>query len=89
VLLRVGEPAVERRHGVFSRSADEALRSYTINNAYAAFEEGSKGSLKAGKLADVTVLSKDILTVPEDEIQSAKVDYTIVGGKVMYERTPR
>jgi len=67
----------------------EALRSYTINNAYAAFEEGSKGSLKAGKLADVTVLSKDILTVPEDEIQSAKVDYTIVGGKVMYERTPR
>ena len=43
----------------------EALRSYTINNAYAAFEEGSKGSLKVGKLADVTVLSSDILTVPE------------------------
>jgi len=64
----------------------EALRSYTWNNAYAAFEEGSKGSLKAGKLADVTVLSSDILTVPEEEIRSAKVDYTIVGGKVMYER---
>lgn len=64
----------------------EALRSYTINNAYAAFEEGSKGSLKAGKLADVTVLSSDILTVPENEIPSVKVDYTIVGGKVMYER---
>jgi len=67
----------------------EALRSYTINNAYAAFEEGSKGSLKVGKLADVTVLSRDILTVPEDEIRSAKVDYTIVGGKVMYERAGR
>jgi predicted amidohydrolase YtcJ len=64
----------------------EALRSYTINNAYAAFEDGSKGSLKLGKLADVTVLSRDILTVPEDEIRSARVDYTIVGGKVMYER---
>jgi predicted amidohydrolase YtcJ len=64
----------------------EALRSYTINNAYAAFEEGSKGSLKAGKLADVTVLSRDILKLPESEIPPAKVDYTIVGGKVMYAR---
>jgi len=67
----------------------EALRSYTMSNAYAAFEDGRKGSLKVGKLADVTVLSKDILTVPEDEIRSAKVDYTIVGGKVMYEREGR
>ena len=67
----------------------EALQSYTINNAYAAFEDGSKGSLKVGKLADVTVLSSDILTVPEDAIRSAKVDYTIVGGKVLYERTGR
>ena len=64
----------------------EALKSYTWNNAYAAFEEGLKGSLKVGKLADVTVLSKDILTIPDDEIPSAKVDYTIIGGKVMYER---
>jgi predicted amidohydrolase YtcJ len=64
----------------------EALRSYTINNAYAAFEDGSKGSLKVGKLADVTVLSSNILTTPESAIRSAKVDYTIVGGKVMYER---
>jgi predicted amidohydrolase YtcJ len=67
----------------------EALRSYTINNTYAAFEEASKGSLKVGKLADLTVLSRDILTVPETEIRSAKVDYTIVGGKVMYERAAR
>jgi predicted amidohydrolase YtcJ len=67
----------------------EALRSYTINNAYAAFEEGSKGSLKVGKLADVTVLSKDILTASENEIRSARADYTIVGGKVLYEREGR
>jgi predicted amidohydrolase YtcJ len=67
----------------------EALRSYTINNAYAAFEEGSKGSLNVGKLADVTVLSRDILTVAEEEIRSTKVDCTIVGGKVMYEREAR
>jgi hypothetical protein len=64
----------------------EALRSYTISNAYAAFQEGIKGSLKVGKLADVTVLSGDILTLPENQIRSAKVDYTIVGGKVMYQR---
>jgi predicted amidohydrolase YtcJ len=67
----------------------EALRSYTLNNAYAAFEEASKGSLAVGKLADVTVLSNDILTVPEDQIESAKVDYTIVGGKVVYQRETR
>ncbi len=62
----------------------EALTSCTINGAYAAFEERVKGSLKPGKLADVTVLSKDILTVPDNEILSAKVLYTIVGGKVLY-----
>ena len=50
----------------------EALKSYTINGAYAAFEEDSRGSLKVGKLADMTVLSKDILTVPEDEIPTAQ-----------------
>jgi hypothetical protein len=64
----------------------EALKSYTFNAAYAAFEESSKGSLKVGKLADVTVLSKDITTIPEDEISTAHVTYTIVGGKVAYKR---
>jgi hypothetical protein len=64
----------------------EALKSYTINGAYAAFEEDLKGSLTSGKLADVTVLSKDIMTIPEDEIPTAQVTYTIVGGKVAYKR---
>ena len=66
---------------------EEALRTYTINGAYAAFEEQQKGSLTPGKLADITVLSKDIMTIPEAEIPSAVVDLTIVGGKVKYRRT--
>ena len=66
----------------------EALRSYTISAAYAGFEDTIKGSLVAGKLADITVLSKDILTVPESEIPAAQVLYTIVGGKVQYARSP-
>jgi predicted amidohydrolase YtcJ len=66
---------------------EEALRTYTANNAFAAFEENEKGTLAPGKLGDVTVLSKDILKVPEQEIQSARVLYTIVGGRVRYERS--
>ena len=64
----------------------EALKSYTINGAYAGFEEENRGSLKPGKYADITVLSKDILKIPEDEIPTAKVSYTIVGGKVAYKK---
>jgi predicted amidohydrolase YtcJ len=67
-------------------SRAEALKSYTLNGAYAAFEETSRGSLKAGKYADMVVLSKDIMTVPEEEIRSAEVVYTIVGGKVRYKK---
>jgi hypothetical protein len=62
----------------------EALRSYTIANAYAAFEEDIKGTLSRGKLADVTVLTKDITTIPDDQIKTAKVAYTIIGGRVVY-----
>jgi predicted amidohydrolase YtcJ len=64
----------------------EALRSMTLNAAYAAFQDDSRGSLAVGKLADVTVLSKDITAVPEEEIPSARVAYTIVGGKILYEQ---
>ncbi|HSJ32496.1 MAG TPA: amidohydrolase [Longimicrobiales bacterium] len=65
---------------------EEALRSYTLNNAYAAFEEDVKGSITPGKLADIVVLSKDIMRVPEEEIPTAQVDLTIVGGQVRYRR---
>lgn len=71
-----------------SLSREEALKSYTLNNAYAAFEEDIKGSLTPGKLADITVLSKDILAIPADEIRSTEVVYTIIGGQVVYEREP-
>ena len=64
----------------------EALRSYTLSAAYGAFEEELKGSLTPGKLADVTVLSKDILKIPADEIPGVEVLYTIVGGRVLYSR---
>jgi hypothetical protein len=67
-------------------SREEALRSYTLNCAYAGFEEDILGSLKPGKLADITVLSKDIMTVADDEILTAEVLYTIVGGKVLYQK---
>ncbi len=64
----------------------DALRSYTINGAYAAFEEETRGSLKVGKYADMVVLSKDLLTIPEEEIPSTEVRYTIVGGKIRYKK---
>lgn len=67
----------------------EALKSYTINGAYAAFEENLKGSLKKGKLADITILSKDLLNVPAEEIPGTKVLYTIVGGKILFCDTPK
>jgi predicted amidohydrolase YtcJ len=63
----------------------EALKSYTLWAAYAAFEEHLKGSLAVGKLADITVLTKDITSVPDAEIRDAAVAYTIVGGKVVYQ----
>ena len=63
---------------------DQALRSYTINNAFAAFEEHLKGSITPDKLADITVLSKDIMSVPEDEILETEIIYTILGGKIVY-----
>jgi predicted amidohydrolase YtcJ len=65
----------------------EALRSYTVENAYAAFEDNVKGRLKPGMLGDITVLSKDILTIPDDEILKTEIDYTIIGGKVAYSRS--
>jgi hypothetical protein len=65
---------------------EEALRSYTINNAVAAFEEDRKGSITVGKLGDITVLDRDIMTIPDSEIPAARVDLTIVGGEVRYRR---
>jgi predicted amidohydrolase YtcJ len=65
----------------------EALRSYTLDAAFGGFEEDIKGSIEVGKLADFTVFSKDLLQVPDDEILDTVVEYTIVGGKVLYQRS--
>lgn len=64
---------------------EEALRSYTINGAFAAFEEDIKGSLEKGKLADIVILSNNLLTCENRQIPNTKVLYTIVGGKVLYQ----
>ena len=67
---------------------DEALRMYTVKAAYASFEENIKGSIEAGKLADITVISRDPLTVPPNEIENIAVEMTIIGGKVAYSKVP-
>ena len=67
-------------------TSEEALRSYSLNGAFAAFQEDILGTLTPGKLADITVLSKDIMSVPEEEITTATVVYTIVGGQVRYQK---
>jgi predicted amidohydrolase YtcJ len=73
-------------YGDQKMSRTEALKSYTWNGAFAAKEETLKGSISVGKLADITVLSKDIMTIPEDQIPSTTTVYTIVGGKVAYSK---
>jgi hypothetical protein len=65
-------------------SREQALKTYTVNGAYVAFQEHENGSLTPGKWADITVLSRDIMTVPSDSILGTRVLYTIVGGKVVY-----
>jgi len=65
---------------------EEAIRYYTLNNAYATFEENIKGSIKEGKLADLVVLDRDILSLPPQELLKAQVVYTLFDGKIVYER---
>jgi predicted amidohydrolase YtcJ len=64
---------------------DEALRCFTLDAAYAGFEEDSRGSIARGKLADLTVLSDDIMQVPAPEILKTSVAMTIVGGRIAFE----
>lgn len=64
---------------------EEAIRMYTISGAYHTFEEGLKGSIEPGKLADMIVIDRDILACPEDDIKDTKVLRTILGGKTVYE----
>jgi predicted amidohydrolase YtcJ len=65
---------------------EEALKLYTINAAYASFEETIKGSIETGKLADFTVLDRDIYTIPPDDLINTRVEMTIIGGEIIYKR---
>ena len=67
-------------------TVEEALRAYTSSAAYAAFEEGEKGTLSPGKLADFVVLSADLLGVKPEEIERIAVNTTVVGGRVVFSR---
>lgn len=67
-------------------SVEEAIEAYTLSAAFAAFDEEIKGSITPGKLADMVVLSQDILTIPANAIVNTEVLYTIVGGKVVFEK---
>ena len=62
----------------------EAIKYYTIGAAYAQFMEDRKGMIKKGYLADIVITDKDLFTISEDEIMKTKIDYTIVGGKIVY-----
>jgi len=67
-------------------TVQEAIAAYSIDNAYAAFEENEKGSISPGKLADFAVLSRDILTIDPGEIEKTEVTMTILGGRIIYEK---
>jgi len=67
-------------------SVDEGLRMYTVDAAYASFEEKLKGSIEEGKLADFVILSGDPYEIEPSQFGDIKVDMTIVGGKIVYQR---
>ena len=65
---------------------EEAIELYTLGAAYAQFMEDRKGMIKEGYLGDMVIYDRDFMTGPEEEIMQALVDYTIVGGRVVYTR---
>jgi predicted amidohydrolase YtcJ len=67
----------------------EAIAAYTMGSAYAEFQEQDKGSLTPGKLADFVVLGEDLFAIPPERIREVKVETTVVGGRVVYRRTPK
>lgn len=65
---------------------EQALKSYTLDAAYAAFREDRKGSIETGKWADMTVLDQDIMTIPEDDILKTNVMMTVIAGQTVFEK---
>ena len=62
----------------------EAVKGYTLDAAYASFEEGIKGSVEPGKLADITILDRDLTETPSEEIKDVPIYMTLVGGEILY-----
>ena len=62
----------------------EAIRGFTSDAAFAAFEENSRGTIEPGKLADLTIIDGDLYSMPQAELFKAKVRYTVVGGEIVY-----
>ena len=67
----------------------EAIKAYTLNPAYTSFQESILGSITPGKLADMVVLSQDILNIPPETIKDTEILYTITNGKIVYEKMAR
>ena len=67
-------------------SLEEALRAYTLGSAYAEFQERDKGTLAPGKLADLAVLGEDPFAIPPERLKDVKVELTLVGGRIVFER---
>jgi len=65
---------------------EDALRAYTTGGAFASFEEGEKGALAPGMLADVVVVDRDLTAIPPETIREARIMYTIVGGRIVFDR---
>ena len=80
---RLGEEG-EGWHPEQKIKMDEAIKFYTLGSAYSQFMEDRKGMIKKGFLADIVIVDKDLLIIPENEIMKTKVDYTITGGRVVY-----
>jgi len=85
-LLGVWAAATRKSFSQESLTVEEVLRTYTLNAAYASFDENKKGTIEVGKFADLTILSDDLFNVPPDKIKRAHVEMTIVDGKIVYAR---
>lgn len=85
-MVRVPRGSDQPLHPEQSLTREQAIRLYTINNAFITFEEAHKGSLEAGKLADFIVLDRDILTCPVEQVKDIKVEATYLGGSRIYGR---
>jgi predicted amidohydrolase YtcJ len=84
-LARVPRRADMPLHPEQRLTREQAIRLYTINNAFLTFEEKEKGSLEPGKLADFIVLKQDILTCPEEAVKDIEVAKTYLAGKLIYD----